>query len=154
MAKGAGVLFENPLMSFLWMLPEIMRLIALEGMAFIRSDYCMSGTAYQKPGAFLGTSSKLGGIAKVCTHVGRHPERLEGSRTRQSSPYPRPLVLGMVEGWIAMLNEIGGLIQSSTRAQAQALLKVLQTRHKGREERPRFHKLYAIANYRLSQLRH
>lgn len=118
MAAGAGVTFENPLFSYFWLLDEVGHLISLRG---IRADYCGYGTPYQKPGGFLSSCSKFSGVGATCTHQRPHPERLEGTRTRQSSPYPRPLVLRMIEVYIAGLAETGALVSEQTRTAAAAL---------------------------------
>ena len=113
--KGCLVIVENPLFSYLWLFDEFRVLFGLEGMELMRVDYCGYGTPYQKMGMFVANSFHFAQISSVCGHIAPHPERLEGSKTRQSSPYPRELCFRIVESIAAALHDDSGqrLLQKS-----------------------------------------
>ena len=47
-AQGACIIIENPLMSFLWKIPEMQGLTGSPGFVLTRVDHCTNGTPHQK----------------------------------------------------------------------------------------------------------
>ena len=86
-SKGAMILVEQPLMTFLYFFKVFLGFIGAPGVVLFREDDCMYGTPYMKPRAWITTCPSIAaGTARVCAHPGPHPERLEGAKARQSAP--------------------------------------------------------------------
>jgi len=103
--KGSLIMIENPLLSFVWLMEELCGLAGDLNFLFVRTDHCMYGTPYQKPQLWLTNCALLAAAGAVCCHPRPHPERLEGSRSRRSQPYPLPLAGKLVECLAAELRD-------------------------------------------------
>ena len=75
-SKGAIIFVENPLLSFLWLLEEMLALCGLPHMRLVRTDHCQFGTPYQKPQLWLTNCPGAEGIGAVCCHPKPHAVRL------------------------------------------------------------------------------
>ena len=105
-AHGVLVLVENPLLSFLWLMREMLGLAGQPHWRLVRTDHCRFGTSYQKPQLWLTNGPGLEVVGLVCNHPRPYAERLEGSRTRRSQPYPLPLAAALVEAIAAGLARV------------------------------------------------
>ena len=99
--RGTLVMLENPLFSYMWCMPDFKAFLGLKGVHVVRCDYCQHGTPYQRMGLFVSNNPHVVWVARTCDHVGSHPERLSGSHSRQSSPYPRSLCFALCESLVA-----------------------------------------------------
>ncbi len=108
LAKGAHVLVENPLLSYLFLQTEMAALIGSPEFVSARADQCMSGTPYQKGQIWTGNVDGLTTFGEVCNHQGRHPEELiGGATTRRSAPYPRALMEKLIGCIVVNFRETG-----------------------------------------------
>ena len=150
LSKGVVVLFENPLMSYFFFLLETSTVFGFPEFEMIRSDHCQDGAPYQKPQTFVGNTSALVDVGRLCNHV-QHPERLVGTATRRSSPYPRGLCERIVGGFVKVLQSTGRLgTDCSEMAQKWLTSTVGDMFPSG----PSFAALAAEGRRRIGQLRH
>ncbi len=66
------VTFENPLLSYGFLMDELLLLIGLPHFVAARSDHYRSGTPYQKAQVWTGNSEGLATCAAVCNHPQKH----------------------------------------------------------------------------------
>ena len=109
MALGVCVTFENPLVSYGFLLDELLAIAGMHEVVCVPTDHCQYGAPYQKGQIWLGNATGLVRAAAVCNHPGPHPDPLHGLKTRRSAPYPRQLVLALIEGMVAELLDTGML---------------------------------------------
>ena len=116
---------ENPLLSYLYLLRELLALIGMPGACVLREDDCTTaGTPYQKARAWFSTCWGIAStIAIVCQHPLPHPERLEGQKTSRSAIYPFELATKYVEGLISELQNTGSLTNETVVASAKLHLE-------------------------------
>ena len=61
LSRGAAILIENPLRSFLWLLAEVAGITGMPGGWLIRADQCaVAGTPFQKPQVWFSTGPDHG----------------------------------------------------------------------------------------------
>ena len=119
-ASGAMVTTEDPCLSYLDLLREMLGLIGMPGACVLREDdRPTAGTPYQKARAWFSTCWGIAStIVSVWQHPLPHPERLEGQKTFRSAIYPWELATKYVEGVISELQNNGSLrIKPSSRVQ-------------------------------------
>ena len=117
-SKGACIIVENPLMSYLWKIDEVQGLTGSPGFSLTRIDHCTYGAPYKKGQIWASNCPKLSSAAGVCGHREPHPVRLEGGWARRSAPYPRELAMAVVQALIAELLETG---RFSSKLSARAM---------------------------------
>ena len=105
--NGHHVLMENPLMSYLWVFPELLQILGMAGMYLVRIGHCTCGTPYQKPQLWLTTCPDLLAEGAVCAHPNNaHPEHLVGgTRARRTAPYPEDLGRKICKAFSRMYSE-------------------------------------------------
>ena len=117
------MLVENPQLSYLWLMRDMLVLIGLKGLYLVRIDQCCHGTPYQKPQVWLTTNPELARFAKKCYHP-KHVESLVGSKTRQSAPYPKELCEDLITSFVD-LQQSGETVSPQLRKDAQQVLSRL-----------------------------
>ena len=123
-AKGALILVEQPLFTFLYWFRAVLGFIGMPGVAVWREDDCTYGTPFKKARARLSTNGSIAAsAARVCCHPQRHPGQLVGSKARQSAPYPSDLCVAIVQGIIAELKATGHLTNATATASARLYLQ-------------------------------
>ena len=137
-AGGAMILLEQPLLSYLLLFRELQGLMGMPGIFLLRADDCMSGTPYMKPRAWFTTAASLAGsTAAVCSHPNPHPEQITGGgKSRSTAPYPKVLVIKLVEGVISELEVNGSLVNNVAKEAAQLYLESLGARRRLRKAAP------------------
>ena len=59
----------------------------------------------------------------ICGHPGPHPELLQGGKARLSAPYPRPLTVKIVEGFVAAFLSTGTFANKTAQDYCAAVLE-------------------------------
>ena len=102
-------------------------------------------------------------IGAVCCHKRPHEVRLQGGKTRASSPYPRELIMLLLEVLSAQLRDHGRLGDTLSQAEAEKYLDAVaadacrrRIREKGAHRRSvgDFAKWVEIGVARIRHLRH
>ena len=125
---------ENPWLSYLWLIPEMLALIGIPGLHLVRIDQCTCGTPFQKPQMWLTTNPHLIEYAQKCYH-GKHEEKLEGSLTSQSSVYPEELAEKITEAWV-LCRQANCQVSKETKEIAQLMRRRLRALRKDHPNNP------------------
>ena len=123
LSVGTHILVENPWLSYLWLMPEMLALIGLPGLYLVRIDQCMHGTPFKKPQMWLTSNPELIKDARKCLHP-THAIRLEGTATTKSSRYPVELAEAITDSWIRC-SESKTRVPTSLATAAASLLRSL-----------------------------
>ena len=142
-------------MSYFWLFDEVKKLLGCLGMCLVRIDQCTVGTPFQKPQLWLTSCTELMADGAVCYHPLPHPEKLAGSRTRMSAPYPAPLCDIIAHAFDRQLNMIGR-VNDTLRKNASFLLAHLFGSVEGRpsEDSVFIQELRACGTRMVKECRH
>ena len=84
----------------MWLFDEFKALMGVVGFALVRIDQCTVGTPYMKGQLWLTNNLELAADGAVCLHPTPHPDKLTGSKTRASAPYPERLADIIVRSFV------------------------------------------------------
>lgn len=127
--KGACVIIENPLLSYLFMTDEFSYLAGHFDCVWI--DHCQEGMPYQKGQIFIANCSAFLEMGRVCNHLMPHPEQLHGVHARRSASYPRSLVERLLGALAVEYKATGRMGRSLAGAFDAALALGTRTTDKG-----------------------
>ena len=119
-ANGRYFLHEHPWLATSWMLPEMEKLAAEEGVQCVRTDMCQFGMTSRTAGigSPLGHVLKPIGFLTNCKHIARELSKrcprehdhvpLVGGRAAAAAIYPPDLCCAICRGLAAQLQEDSG----------------------------------------------